>query len=246
VLATSDILKQRRNLDLELFPGPIDERLLGLLDTSLSSRMIRQHFEVSKFIAGVKQDLLYGNICDDWYHTVFIHLQQLELQFQRWNSDASIYIRTSTTPKCKGRHPASKTIESNTYFGPWTLSLWNKTRSGRIIAHQKFLEALDTCRDESLLATYKEQRLLSEAIIHTMTTDILRSIAFSLEYRSVGGYFLVWSLQVVLRCSYASFEQRKEARESLERVGRECGLNYAVIYARHFGLDSMTDLTTCP
>jgi len=119
-------------------------------------------------------------------------------------------------------------------------------RAARIILHQRFLEVPLPMESSRLTPIYEQraQRAVSQLIILDMTAAILASIPFSLgdiERKtkgavpiSIGGYFLVWSLQVILRCPFITLDQRMIARTSLERIGRECGISYATLYARTF------------
>ncbi len=117
-------------------------------------------------------------------------------------------------------------------------------RAARIILHQRFLEVpLPTQSSrEAPIYEHSAQRAVSQSIILDMTAAILASIPFSLgdmERKtkgalpiSIGGYFLVWSLQIILRCPFITIDQRMIARTSLEKIGRECGISYATLYAR--------------
>jgi hypothetical protein len=249
-------LKTRRNLDHELEPSAIDIRLVALLDESkLSSRMILNTFEVSKFIARAKKTYSCGESSHEWFRLFYFQVQKLDLRLQAWERDAFADLKSYNTSKPNEElSSTSQPTRKYPYPGPWTLSLWNKHRAARILLHQKFLEALEgSASSSNFQDMYKQERRLSQMLICDIAADLLASIPFSLAYKdyicssaepkSVGGYFLIWSLQVILRCPYAKDTQRREAREALERVGRECGLKYAAAYAKWFPFDSNQNST---
>lgn len=244
--------QQRRNLDFELSPTRFDEIPIGLLGgTSLSARMIINNFEVGKFIMKARHQSSISDMPHDSDNSFHLRFLQLNLKLQTWETDACealalLKVRT-----------LSNTIHSierdaplfDIYPGPWTLSLWNKHRAGRILLHQTFLDVFYSSPSPSVLSSlHEEQRSLSQSIILDCADDILASVPFALSSgsgdswppRGVNGYFLIWSLQVVLRCSYTNFAQRTLARDNLKRVGKECGLNYALVYAREYVLENVS------
>lgn len=90
--------------------------------------------------------------------------------------------------------------------------------------------------------------------IHTLLQSMIASIAFSLGDVSVsvsgsaeslhlsssstepstgaGAYFLTWSLWAVLRCEFSTEEQKREASDTLRRIGYQWGIEQAVVLSR--------------
>jgi hypothetical protein len=222
-------------------PGDLEHQLIGLLDSSLlPNRMIVNMFRVSIFITQ------FSHHCasHSWEFLVreFISLEQ---EYSQWEADAAIissYHRASSTDI---PFTSSSKSEYDVYPGIWTASIWNKHRASRILLHQFFLQKSSNNEfDPSCMLTDK-QRDNSSSTIQAMIKAIFASVPFSVgdiinlhlkkEPQSVGGYFLVWAHQVVLRCPFAFKEQREEARKNLLRIGRQFGISYATISARNTG-----------
>jgi hypothetical protein len=223
-------------------PGPEDERLLELLDqSSMASRMMWMMYDVGRFIAEVKANSHHESqsqrLCDT---TLQVH--KLERQFQDWFDDAHITM---------GFQKGSRADDSALLLLPtpdiypdiWTASVWNKCRALRILVHKTLLEM----HEETLPHPSEGDILRSEfprsnsfSVIQGMTRDVLASVPFSFgdipdggfaterpAPRSLGGYFLIWSLQTVFRCPYTSPEQHSRVRTILLRIGKEFGVGYA-------------------
>lgn len=127
----------------------------------------------------------------------------------------------------------------------FALSLWNKHRAARILLHQKFLEATVSMNQRLNKRAWGDaQQALSQAIVQEMATNIIARMPSALSGHernfhpampvSLGGYFVVWSLQVVLRCPFVSFKLQGEARKALEQVGRQCGISYATLCSQTY------------
>ncbi|KAF8853862.1 hypothetical protein BDZ45DRAFT_62941 [Acephala macrosclerotiorum] len=243
---------QRRNLDHKTAPSPADERLVKLLDpTTLANRMIINKFEVSKFVAYVNTKILSGQISRQW-DGIWQEFQRLENEFLIWDVEASQefgFVQVQR-PSMTGDKP----YVYHSYLGFWILSIWNKHRAARTLLHQTLLEAIDaieyTSLESSPFALNEELHASSKSIIQEMADFTFASIPFSLGDvplpstisgpKSVGGYFLVWVLQVILRCPFVSEAQRRQAKDALLRVGKQCGISYATIFAQQYGTSSRT------
>ncbi len=231
--------QQRRNIDLRIPPGPVHLRLLSFLDMSHpANQMILNMHHVSKWVAEVNAVVLAGHtisFCQDLL-TEFIWLEGLLRDWDRSASSTLSYQKVwSNDSLVEPKH--------DTYPGFWTVSIWNKHRATRIVLHQLFLESIHLYHEDQVaeIAGIKlvEQQVISQSAIAQMIKDVLASVPFSLgemsaRSKSIGGYFLVWALQTVLRCPFASLEQHHEARTVLERVGRQCGIRCATMFAKNF------------
>ncbi|CZR63740.1 uncharacterized protein PAC_13637 [Phialocephala subalpina] len=241
---------QRRTLDHKTAPSPADERLVKLLDPStLPNRMIINKFEVSKFVANVNAKIRSSQISRQW-DGIWQEFQRLENKFLVWDGEASQEFGFVQIQQPSGA--GDKTFVYHSYLGFWTLSIWNKHRAARIILHQTLLEAIDaseySCSGSDPGALDEELYASSKSIIQDMADFIFASIPFSLGDvplpstingpKSVGGYFLVWVLQVILRCPFVTETQRHQARDALLRVGKQCGISYATIFAQQYGASS--------
>jgi len=228
---------------LGLTPGPEDERLMQLLGTSsAASRMVVGMYEVSKLLASTKPKFDSAFLRDAW---------NVDEQLRCWDDDAirsMPYEVLSPPSKHRDLFPCQK-VEYHAYSNIWVAGNWNKHRATRIILHQRILEILDK-RDRTDLngqLRTSEQTARSLSIIYRMVHDIFASVACSLGAtagsksnfpRGVGGYFLVWSLKVILRCPFVSGEQYSTARDILWRVGKECGIGHAAIFAQNLAVSS--------
>jgi hypothetical protein len=123
------------------------------------------------------------------------------------------------------------------YPSIWSAGVWNKHRATRILLHQALLENPDAAEFEHITSSNPEASL---TLIRRLIGDIFDSIPFSLgdiasssdaAPKSVGGYFLVWTLRVVIRCPFATAEQQREAKAFLWRVGKQCGISLAASIA---------------
>jgi hypothetical protein len=227
-------------------PGPADARLVGLLDSSsLTDRMTINMYQVSMLVAKVRAatSSTVDNLLLDGFLYAFA---EIEHQHVQWEQDAMVligYKKEIWPEKATGSYlpvPSCYHI----YPGIWSTGIWNKHRAARIILHQTFLEVFSSatvggaCSSES-----RDWSAISRSIIQNMIKDILSSVPFSLGDvptsdttgcpMSVGGYFLVWVLQVIIRCSFASTEQKCATRSILLRIGRLCGISYATVIAQN-------------
>lgn len=226
---------QRRNLDLRIPPRPIHNRLINFLDLSQpSNQMCRNMQRVSQWVAEVNSEIVAGHVHSPYRDLLLVFID-LENQLCDWNDAASV----SMSYQRVGSEDAPATIKHDNYSGFWTLSVWNKHRATRILLHQLLLELFQAVEgiEETDLFSIDQQRIDSQAVILEMTTDILASAPFSLGEmsvppKSVGGYFLIWSLQTILRCPFISHKQHHEARAVLEKVGRQCGIKCATLIAK--------------
>jgi hypothetical protein len=231
-------------------PGPADGRLINLLDSSsLSHRMTINMYHVSMLVAKVKAEAIsatYYHLWDGFLRA----FEAIERQYIQWERDAMIligYQKKECPDKSAGSHPSVHSCY-HIYQGPWTTSIWNKHRAARIILHQTFLDVVSPVTTGSDCNMFHSDNCdwsaVSRSIIQDMINDILASVPFSLgdiptmytttSPKSVSGYFLIWSLQVIIRCTFASKEQQNDARSILLRVGRQCGISYATIFAQNF------------
>ncbi|KUJ09759.1 uncharacterized protein LY89DRAFT_740831 [Mollisia scopiformis] len=241
----------RRILDRRVPPSSVDERLVKLLDPSLlGNEMIINKLEISKFIANVDAKILSGQIQRHW-DEILLEFERLEGGLFHWNMRASqefgfVQVQQPTFIDDK------KPFVYHSYLGFWSLSLWNKHRAARILLHQTLLDGLDAMDSGRLSSINQDQKSISKSVIKEMADFILLSIPFSLGDvplppslngpKSVGGYFLVWSLQVLLRCPSVSDDQQNQAKNALLRIGRRCGLSYATIFAKKYGNSSPTQI----
>jgi hypothetical protein len=215
-------MQQRRNLDLKIAPGPTDERLIGFLDPSLMGcRMIFNMFDLAHLIAKPR-DKHWGQ-----------SFRNLDDQFCQWEEDAFV---------CYGARSFLQSTETQytVYPSIWSAGVWNKHRATRILLHQALLENPDTAEFEHMTSSNPE---VSLALIRRLIGDIFDSIPFSLGDitsssdavpKSVGGYFLVWALRVVIRCPFATAEQQRKAKAFLWRVGKQCGISLAASIAETY------------
>lgn len=242
-------LKQRRKLDLEQGPTATDLRLFALLDTSLpQSHMLLYCCEVGKFIAETKTYLSQEVPSSKWYTKLHLEVQELEQRFRKWDGEAAAALERSISSTKGFSDPVSAAKEPtfNT-FAPFITCLWNKIRATRMLLHHHFIQALSRGTREDLPYELED----SQVIIRTLSDDIMYSLPSALNFgkslwgpsapRSLGGYLMIWPLQVILRSLHASESQRIQARKSLEKTGLDCGLSYAVTYARSSELESELD-----
>jgi hypothetical protein len=242
------LLQQRRNIELKLQPSAADERLVKLLDTSShASRMIISMFHVSIFAANTYQDLQSRDSDRIWNNSILQEFEKIDRESHQWNADATISIPYQTVQSSPGDKVDStfttSEVQHHVYRGFWSASLWNKHRASRIVLHQALLARLDAAK-----SSYTDEDFESLAMIHhrckatlaiqVMIHDIFASIPWSLGDitssssigpKSIGGYFLVWALRVIVKCPVASEDQRNRARAALLRIGTQFGINHAVI-----------------
>lgn len=209
--------------------------------------MIINMFQVSRYVATLKAKSYMDRIEYHWDEIVE-DFQRIEDSFFQWNLQAShrYGFAQVETPRNTGD---SKPFTYHAYLGFWTLCLWNKQRAARILLHQSLLGALDalvSTSEDDLSKIYQCQRESSISTMQTMAEFILASVPFSLgdvplppEIRgpkSVGGYFLVWPLQVILQTPNLPESQRCLAKDALLRIGRQCGISYATIFAHKYSI----------
>ena len=183
--------------------------------------MIINMFDVAHFITKPR-DKYWGQ-----------SFRKLEQQLCRWEEDASV---------CLGPRSSLQPMETQycTYHSIWGAGLWNKHRATRIILHQGLLEDSDPARFDNITSPNPAASLV---LIRRLIRDIFASVPYSLgdlasssdtAPKSVGGYFLVWALRVVVRCPFASAEQQRKARDFLWRVGKQCGISFAANFAETY------------
>ncbi|KAH6705157.1 hypothetical protein BKA61DRAFT_739588, partial [Leptodontidium sp. MPI-SDFR-AT-0119] len=229
---------QRHNLDFRLPPRPIHTRLISFLNMSEpANQMCLNMQHVSKWVAEVHLVILAGH-ANSPHQDLLRDFAVLEEKLCHWNRTALVSL---SYQKVQSECPSTEMRHDN-YSGFWTVGIWNKHRATRILLHQLLLELLQSMEEIQQRANidvcslnYLEVK--SHAIIQEMTGDILASVPFSLGEmsvppKSVGGYFLVWSLQTIIRCPFASSQQHDEAITVLERVGRQCGIRCATMIAK--------------
>ncbi|KAH7312052.1 hypothetical protein BKA65DRAFT_159393 [Rhexocercosporidium sp. MPI-PUGE-AT-0058] len=230
---------QRRNLDFRLPPRPIHARLISFLDISKpANQMILSMMHVSKWVAEVHLVILVGNP-NLVYQDLVRDFAVLEEELCQWNKSASISL---SYQKVRSEDSSNETKHDN-YSGFWSVGVWNKHRATRILLHQLLLELFQAVREGQPSVninncSLNQLRQNSQNIIQEMTGDILASVPFSLGEmsfppKSVGGYFLVWSLQTIIRCPFTSLQQNHEALAMLARVGRQCGIKCATMIAKN-------------
>lgn len=203
-------------------------------------------FNVSFFSANTYHDIQSGILDRIWNTSVLQHFKKLENDNHQWDRDARIAIPYQTISCTVGNHPNPEFTldhQHHIYRGFWSETLWNKHRSVIITLDQALLARLDAVRSDHRKPDFEtsdiiELRYKVTHEIQIMIRDILASIAFSVGDipsqftvvmpKSVGGYFLIWTLKIILRCPVASEEQRDLARAALLRIGRQFGINYAV------------------
>jgi hypothetical protein len=156
--------------------------------------------------------------------------RNLDEQFCQWEEDAFV---------CYGARSSLQYTETqySVYPSIWSVGVWNKHRATRILLHQALLESPDAAEFDKTAPSSPEASL---ALVRRLIGDIFDSIPFSLgdiaschdvAPKSVGGYFLVWALRVVIRCPFATAEQQREAKVFLWRVGKQCGISLAASIA---------------
>jgi hypothetical protein len=200
-------------------------------------------FNVSLFSASAYHDIQSGILDRIWNTSILQHFKKFENDNHQWDSDSRIAIPYRTIACMVGDQPHPEGQKHYIYRGFWSETLWNKHRSIIITLNQALLARLDVAksgyRDEDFETNgMSELRYKAKREIQYMIGDILASTAFSLGDipsqftvgmpKSVGGYFLIWTLKVILRCPVASEEQRDLARAALLRIGRQFGISYAV------------------
>jgi len=247
-----------------LHPSPADERLVKLLDTSSpASRMIMNMFSVSIFAANTYQDLQSRDSDRIWNNSILREFEKIDRQYHQWDADATTSFSYQTVQSSPGDELNSvfttSEIRHHIYRGFWSASLWNKHRASRIILHQALLARLDAAKSNYTDEEFEtldmiHHRCKATLAIQVMIHDIFASIPWSLGditssntgSKSIGGYFLVWALRVVLVCPIASEEQRNRARAALVRIGTQFGISHAMIatqiYSNTIESDSETDI----
>jgi hypothetical protein len=208
-------------------------------------------FQVSIFAANTYQDLRSRDPDRVWNNSILQEFERIDRRYHQWTSDATISfpyetVQSSPGDKLNSAFTTSE-IQNHLYRGFWSFSLWNKHRASRIVLHQALLARLDAVKssytdDEFESLNMIHHRCKATLAIQVMIHDIFASIPFSLgdigssntEPKSVGGYFLVWALRVIVECPIASEDQRNRARAALVRIGTQFGINHAVIAAQVF------------
>jgi hypothetical protein len=207
--------------------------------------MVVGMYEVSKLLASTKSDNARGSTNPKSYSAFLRDAWNIDAHLRCWDDDAMRtlpYEESSPPSKHRDLFPCQK-VEYHAYSNIWSAGQWNKHRAARIILHQKILETLDKTHPTDLddQPRLSEQTALSLSIIYKMVHDVFASVAYSLGAtagsnssfpKGVGGYFLIWSLKVILRCPFISEEQYFTAKDVLWRVGKECGIGHAVIFSQ--------------
>lgn len=208
------------------------------------------NFEISKFVAKVSSWIRCDQVSQQW-HELWEDFERLESEFLLWEMEAFQEFAFVQV-----RQPEQIPDSYHSYLGFWSLSIWNKHRASRILLHQTLLEAFDAHQysgPDSALETFNEEQCASSrSTIQEIADFVFASIPFSLGDvplptsikgpKSVGGYFLVWTLQVILRCPFVSDGQRTHAKHALLRVGKQCGISYATIFAQKYGTSPPTPI----
>jgi hypothetical protein len=225
--------------------------------------MVMNMFNVSVFSANTLRDIRAGNPARIWNASVLQNFNELENDNLQWTKDARIAFPYQVVPRTSGDHNSdfASEIDLHVYRGFWSEALWNKHRGAVITLNQALLDRLDAAKsacpgEDFENAAMKELRYKATKAIQIMIQGILASVPFSLgdvpAYKfddtaclfkstgsaslpkSIGGYFILWSLKAILRCAVASAEQRKLARAALIQIGRKFGINYAVKSAQDY------------
>jgi hypothetical protein len=230
-------------------------QLLGT--SSTASRMVTGMYEVSKLLASAKSDAAHDSPNPKSYSAFLRDAWIIDGNLRSWDGDALLTLPYEVSyPPSKHRDlfPCQK-VEYHAYSNIWAAGNWNKHRAARIILHQRILETLDKSPPTDLddQPRLSEQTALSLSIIYKMVHDVFASVAYSIGAtagsksnfpRGVGGYFLIWSLKVILRCPFISAEQYFTARDVLWRVGKECGIGHAVIFSQNLTAASGNSMHT--
>jgi hypothetical protein len=214
--------------------------------------MIMNMFNVSVFSATTHDDIRSGNPNRIWNTLVLQSFEKLERDNRQWNEDAKTAFPYQTIESTTGDHPDPELkfeTPYHVYRGFWSEAMWNKHRGGVIALNQALLARFDAAKsshvDEDLdTPDIIALRYKATQAIQTMIRDIFASIPFSFgdipSYntsglpKSVAGYFLVWSLKIILICPIAYAQQRNLARAALLRIGKQFGLCYAVKSAQDY------------
>lgn len=213
-------------------------------------------FNVSVFSANTFCDIRSGNLDRLWNISILQSFKDLENDNRRWVEDAGIAFPYRIVPCTPGDHVHSEftsETEHHIYRGFWSEALWNKHRGAVITLNQALLARLDAVKsshpdNDSETPDVMALRHKAKITIQTMIRDIFASVPFSLGDvpshitaglpKSVAGYFLVWTLKVILRCPFASEEEQHLARAALLRIGRQFGISYAVKSAQDYTMRS--------
>jgi hypothetical protein len=202
-------------------------------------------YHVSMLVAKVKAAA--SSAADNLLLDGFLHtFVEIERQHVQWEQDAMglIGYQKKVWPERVTGSCHSVYSCYHIYSGVWSTGVWNRHRAARIILHQTFLEVFSSATvGGGCSSDNRDWSAISRSIIQDMIQDILASVPFSLgdvpisettgSPMSVGGYFLVWVLQVIIRCTFASTEQKCAARSILLRIGRLCGISYATMIAQN-------------
>jgi len=223
--------------------------------------MVMSMFNISVFWASTLRDIRSDNPEHIWNSSILESFEELEQANRQWNEDAEIafpYQIAHYTPADHLDGKFTSVTEYHAYRGFWSGSLWNKHRGGIIILNQALLARLDAAKSSHLRGDLEpadmiELRRRATLTIQAMIRDVFASVPFSVgdipPYytaslncansttglpKTVGPYFLVWPLTVILRCPIASEMQRSEARAALLRIGRQFGLSFAFKSAQNY------------
>jgi len=225
-------------------------------------------FQVSIFAANTYQDLRSRDPDRVWNNSILQEFERINRRYHQWTSDATIsfpyeIVQSSPGDKLNSAFTTSE-IQNHLYRGLWSFGLWNKHRASGIVLRQGLLARLDAVKSSYMDDEFKSLNMIHHRCkatfaIQVMIHDIFASIPFCLgnigssntEPKSVGGYFLVWALRVIVECPIASEDQRNRARATLVRIGKQFGINHAVIAAQVFSStikpsfinNSKTDIT---
>jgi hypothetical protein len=127
--------------------------------------------------------------------------------------------------------------------------VWNYYRAARVLSQRLLLTLIMMINDSHLLSASALDASSLRAGIQEMTTDLCRSIPFSLgdvdslgrptegdeahtAQTRLGGYGMLWPLWYVLKCGIPTPAQTIQIRNALTRIGSTMGFKLALSLAR--------------
>lgn len=210
---------------------------------TLSNRMVRILYEVASFAYETKSHSRSTDLARDSRQAAVMNQRAVALdqQILRWYEDATTHVRHNSNSPSHDKWAQGSAIASM-YRDMRTACIWNQCRSARILLHQALLQS---AHHPSVLFSGELSHSQSQSVIYRTTDDILESAPFCLgdspdagpggqrlPRQSLRGYFLIWSLQTVIRCPFISEDQFKATQAILRRIGQEFGITYAFSLAR--------------
>lgn len=246
-------------------PSAEDEKLLEIHRAGPGKEMVLAVFQCSKHVAALylpteHHDGKSGPSSSR--RLVSVSARAFDIELELIGSQLSNSAPKGETNVPVDIFPSKPTGDK--HIGLFPLRLLNIYRCIRIILHEAILHTLEEDIEAKDLTTKdKNDQIQSIALIKQLTDELLATAprlcglttsnypdSSIKRVKSVGGYFLLWPLHIIIQSRVVDESQKTAARAILNNIGNTLGLGHAFdiagvarpVYADHENQGSKTEV----